>query len=71
MSAYLLHNNKKGGYQVMPPIELFAWTLSSILGISFIISLVVVSKKPRYITEMEHKRPNPVNKMNAFLKKHN
>jgi hypothetical protein len=59
MSAYLLHNTKKGGYQVMTPIELFAWTLSAILGISFIISLVAVSRKPRYITEMEHKRPKP------------
>jgi hypothetical protein len=58
MSAYLLHNTKKGGHQVMTPIELFAWTLSSILGISFIISLVVVSRKPRYIAEMELKSPD-------------
>jgi hypothetical protein len=59
MSAYLLHNTKEGGHQVMTPIELFAWTLSAILGISFIISLVAVSRKPRYITEMEYKRPQP------------
>jgi hypothetical protein len=44
----------------MAPIELFAWTLSSILGISFIISLVVVSRKPRYIAEMEHKSSDPL-----------
>jgi hypothetical protein len=42
----------------MTPIELFAWTLSAILGISFIISLAAVARKPRYITEMEHKRPH-------------
>jgi hypothetical protein len=46
----------------MTPIELFAWTLSSILGISFIISLLAVSRKPRYINEMEHKSPDPNNK---------
>jgi hypothetical protein len=43
----------------MTPIELFAWTLSAILGISFIISLAAVARKPRYITETEHKRPQP------------
>jgi hypothetical protein len=57
MSAYLLHNTKEGGHEVMTPIELFAWTLSAILGISFIISLATVARKPRYITETEHKRP--------------
>jgi hypothetical protein len=54
----------------MSPIEFFAWTLSSILGIGFIISLVVVSRKPRYIAEMEHKKPDPLNKMNAILRNH-
>jgi hypothetical protein len=43
----------------MTPIELFAWTLSAILRISFIISLAAVARKPRYITETEHKRPQP------------
>jgi hypothetical protein len=46
----------------MTPIELFTWTLSLILGISFIISLVAVSRKPRDIIEMEHKRPERQNK---------
>ncbi len=55
----------------MSPIELFVWTLSSILGIGFIISLVVVSRKPRYIAEMEHKKPDPLNKMNEILRKRN
>lgn len=55
----------------MSPIELFAWALSSILGIGFIISLVVVSRKPRYIAKMEHKKPGPLNKTNAILRKHN
>jgi hypothetical protein len=59
MSAYLLHNTKEGGHGAMTAIELFAWTLSAILGISFIISLAAVSRKPRYITDMEHKRPQP------------
>jgi hypothetical protein len=35
----------------MTPIELFAWTLSAILGIGFIISLALVARKPKYITE--------------------
>ncbi|EIJ78042.1 hypothetical protein PB1_10769 [Bacillus methanolicus PB1] len=39
----------------MTPIELFAWILSTILGISFIISLVALSRKPRYIAEKERK----------------
>ena len=57
MYAYLfIYNTKKGGHQVMTPIELFAWTLSAILGISFIISLAAVARKPRYITKTEHKR---------------
>ncbi|NUK29216.1 hypothetical protein HT574_03590 [Parageobacillus sp. VR-IP] len=42
----------------MAPIEIFTWTLSAILGIGFIISLVAVSKKPKYITEMERKKPH-------------
>jgi hypothetical protein len=62
MSAYLLHNTKEGGHEAMTPIELFTWTLSAILGISFIISLAAVARKPKYITEMEHKRPHPLNK---------
>ncbi len=54
----------------MLPIEFFTWTLSLILGIGFIISLIVVSKKPRHITKMEHKRPEPANKMNVIVKKY-
>jgi hypothetical protein len=42
----------------MTPIELFAWTLSAILGIGFIISLAVVARKPKYITETEHNKPD-------------
>jgi hypothetical protein len=56
MSSYPLHNTKEGGYEVMTPVELFAWILSAILGISFIISLAAVARKPRYITETKHKR---------------
>ncbi|WP_286676627.1 hypothetical protein [Peribacillus asahii] len=40
----------------MASIELFAWTLSSFLGISFIISLIAVSMKPRYIVNKKHKK---------------
>ncbi|AZV43197.1 hypothetical protein [Peribacillus asahii] len=40
----------------MASIELFAWVLSSLLGISFIISLIVVSRKPRYIVNKELKK---------------
>jgi hypothetical protein len=43
----------------MTTIEIFAWTLSAILGIIFIISLAAVARKPRYITETEHKRAHP------------
>ncbi|MBB3869915.1 MULTISPECIES: hypothetical protein [Parageobacillus] len=46
----------------MTSIELFAWILSAILGISFIISLAAVAKKPRYIAETEHKRIHPTEK---------
>jgi hypothetical protein len=42
----------------MTPIELFAWTLSAILGISFIISLTAVARKPKYITETKHRKPD-------------
>jgi hypothetical protein len=55
----------------MTPIEVFGWALSAILGIGFIILLATVSREPRYTTEMEHKRPDLMNKMNGFLKKHN
>lgn len=37
----------------MTPIELFAWTLTAILGISFIISLVALARKPN--SKKEHK----------------
>ncbi|WP_286676536.1 hypothetical protein [Peribacillus asahii] len=40
----------------MASIELFAWILSSFLAISFIISLLVVSRKPRYIVNKESKK---------------
>jgi hypothetical protein len=62
MPSYLLHNTKEGGYEIMTSIELFAWILSAILGISFIISLAAVAKKPRYIAETEHKRIHPPEK---------
>ncbi|WP_267897380.1 hypothetical protein [Peribacillus glennii] len=32
----------------MESIELFAWVLSSILGVCFVISLVAVFRKPRF-----------------------
>jgi hypothetical protein len=59
MSSYLLHNTKEGGYEIMTSIELFVWILSAILGISFIISLAAVARKPKYITKTEHNRPQP------------
>lgn len=61
ISAYHLHNIKKGGHQAMLSIEFFAWTLSAILGIGFIISLIAVSRKPKNMTEMERQRPEPKN----------
>lgn len=34
----------------MEPIDHLAWVVPTILGVSFITSLVVISKKPRYLT---------------------
>lgn len=45
----------------MLSIEFFAWTLSAILGIGFIISLIAVSRKPKNMTEMERQSPEPKN----------
>ncbi|MBX9972522.1 hypothetical protein [Cytobacillus firmus] len=40
----------------MTPLELFAWTLSAILAISFIISLIVVSRKPQILNKKKSKK---------------
>ncbi|AIE59093.1 hypothetical protein [Bacillus methanolicus] len=39
----------------MTTIEFSGWTLSTILGISFFISLVALSRKPRNIPKKERK----------------
>lgn len=35
---------------IMTSIELFTWTITMILGITFICSLVAVAKKPKEVT---------------------
>ncbi|WP_275670721.1 hypothetical protein [Neobacillus notoginsengisoli] len=34
----------------MEPIDHLAWVVPTILGISFITSLIAISKKPHYLT---------------------
>ncbi|WP_281272293.1 hypothetical protein [Neobacillus piezotolerans] len=35
----------------MEPIDHLAWVVTTVLGISFIASLIAVAKKPNYLTD--------------------
>ncbi|MEK4029077.1 MULTISPECIES: hypothetical protein [Bacillaceae] len=39
----------------MAPIDYFAWAISMLLGIVFISSLIILSRKPRFFSENEKK----------------
>jgi F0F1-type ATP synthase assembly protein I len=45
----------------MLPIELFGWILSTLLTIGFISSLVVISRRPRLLSQSKHKRSSQMN----------